>query len=434
MNLNNKINRLTVVSALAASAAATSFSASAGGFAIGTQSGSGTGNAFAGGAAVADDASVVWSNPAGMTALPMGKHMTGALHVLRPSFKFQNTGSSGAFDLPGAGAGGDGGDWAYVPNGFFAMDITPALRFGVAMNVPFGLTTNYDAGWRGQLVSLKSALKTINIQPSIAYKVNDAFSIGAGVSVQKIDAKLTSLAGAAGETTLKADDIGYGFNVGAVFQPSPATRIGLHYRSAIKYDVEGGVTFANPAANAANAVSATAVLKVPDSFSLSAAHALNAKWDVMGDLTWTGWDKLQRLTVVRTTSSAVPFSGGNPLGGAAGTVFSTLEFQWENTWRASVGANYRLNDQVKLRFGVAYDKTPTNDLHRSPRLPDQDRTWIALGVQYKPSRQGTLEIGYAHEFVKDGFVNNGATGASGRLIGHFNSRADILSIQYSHSF
>ncbi len=159
-----------------------------------------------------------------------------------------------------------------------------------------------------------------------AYKVNDAFSIGVDVSVQKIAAKLTNSAGAAGVATLKADDISFGFNVGVVFQPSPATRIGMHYRSAIQYDVEGSVTFSSAAANAANAVSATAALKVPDSFSLSVAHVVKAKWDVMGDLKWTGWDKLQRLTVVRASSSGVPFSGGNLLGGTAATVFNTLEF------------------------------------------------------------------------------------------------------------
>ncbi|HUF81535.1 MAG TPA: outer membrane protein transport protein, partial [Burkholderiales bacterium] len=123
----------------------------AGGFAIGTQSGTGTGNAFAGGAAAAEDASVVWSNPAGMTFLPAGKHVTGALHVLKPSFKFRNQGSTGpVFGAGGAGDGGDGGGWAFVPNGFFAMDINPRLRFGVALNVPFGLKTEYDNGWRGQ--------------------------------------------------------------------------------------------------------------------------------------------------------------------------------------------------------------------------------------------------------------------------------------------
>jgi len=263
------IRKKIVYAAVAAALGAWSASSLAGGFGIGTQSGSGTGNAFAGGAAVADDASVLWSNPAGMTALPTGIQVTTALHVLRPSFKFQNDGSTGAFALPGTGEGGDGGDWAFVPNGFMAMSITPALRVGVALNVPFGLTTNYNAGWRGQLLALKSAIKTINVQPSIAYQVSPAFSIGAGVSVQKIDARLTNFAGAAGVATLTADDIGWGFNIGAAFQPTNATRIGLHYRSAIKYDLKGNVNFSNPAANSANGVTAAASLKVPDSASLS---------------------------------------------------------------------------------------------------------------------------------------------------------------------
>ena len=99
--------------------------AAAGGFGIATQSGSGTGNAFAGGAAAVDDASVAWFNPAGMTFLPAGKQVSGALHALKPSFKFQNAGSTGAFAAPGTGDGGDAGDWAFVPNAFFTMDINP---------------------------------------------------------------------------------------------------------------------------------------------------------------------------------------------------------------------------------------------------------------------------------------------------------------------
>jgi long-chain fatty acid transport protein len=431
MKIFNKIICLSVSAALA------SWSASgvAGGFGIGTQSGSGTGNAFAGGAAVAEDASVVWSNPAGMTALPTGYQITGALHIVKPSFKFSNTGSTGAFLAPGTGEGGDGGDWAYIPNGFFAMSITPALRIGVALNAPFGLTTNFDAGWRGQLVALKSAIKTVNIQPSIAYQVSNAFSVGAGVSVQKIDAKLTNSAGPFGVATLTADDIGFGFNLGAVFQPSPATRVGLHYRSAIKYDLEGNINFDNATTNARNGVGAAASLKVPDSASFSILQKLGSQLEIMGDVTWTGWDKLQELKVVRTTSSAAPLALNNPLGGVAGSTFTILPFEWDNTWRFGLGANYRLNSQTKLRFGVAYDKTPTNDTHRSPRLPDQDRTWVALGVQYKPTKQGTLEVGYAHEFVKDATVNNtSALAPNSRLVGSFKVKADIFSVQYSHAF
>lgn len=252
--------------------------------------------------------------------------------------------------------------------------------------------------------------------------------------MQRIDAKLTNFAGAAGVAELKADDIGFGVNVGAVFQPSTATRIGLHYRSAIKYKLEGDVRFSNPAANAAAGVGAKADLKVPDSVSLSVLQKIGPNLELMGDITWTGWEKLQRLTVVRSSSSAVPQSALNPLGGVAGSTFSTLDFEWDNTWRFGLGANYRLNPQTKLRFGVALDKTPTNDLHRSPRLPDQDRTWVAFGVQYKPSKQGTLEFGYAHEFIKDATVNNSVAGVPGRLVGKFENKADIFSLQYSHAF
>src|SRR5688572_2536097 len=330
----------------------------AGGFGIGTQSGSGVGNAFAGGAAVADDASVVWSNPAGMMLLPSGKQVTGALHMLKPSFKFQNQGSTGVYAAPGTGDGGDGGDWAFVPNGFFTMDINPQWRFGVALNVPFGLKTEYDTGWRGQLTGIKSEIKTININPSVAYKLNDAVSIGGGLSLQKIEAELTSFAGGAGVSTLSADDIGYGFNLGLMAQVSPATRLGLSYRSRIKYGLEGTVTFSGaPAGNG----SIAADLKVPESYSISLFHVLDPKWELMGDITRTGWDSIPQLRIMRTS------------GAGAGTVLSTLVFNWKDTWRYGVGANYKWSDQTKLRFGLALDKTPTNDVDRTPRLPDQDR-------------------------------------------------------------
>jgi long-chain fatty acid transport protein len=395
----------------------------AGGFGIGTQSGSGTGNAFAGGAAAADDASVVWSNPAGMTLLPRGKQITGALHMLKPSFKFQNQGSTGAYAAPGTGDGGDGGGWAFVPNGFFTMDINPQWRFGVALNAPFGLKTEYDTGWRGQLTGIKSEIKTVNINPSVAYQLNDVVSIGGGLSVQKIEAELTGFAGAAGISTLTADDVGYGFNLGLMAQVSPATRLGLSYRSRIKYDLEGTVTFSgNPLGNG----NISADLKVPESFSFSAFHVLNPKWELMGDITRTGWDSVQQLRILRTS------------GPGTGTVLTTLVFNWKDTWRYGVGANYKWSDQTKLRFGLALDKTPTNDVDRTPRLPDQDRTWLAFGVQHRVSKAGVLELGYAHEFIKDARVNNTVPGfppcAAGCLTGSFENKADIFSVQYSHSF
>lgn len=414
--LNRRLSSVAVALALSGTASA----AVAGGFGIGTQSGSGTGNAFAGGAAVSDDASVAWSNPAAMTALPSGSQVTVAGHLLWPSFKFTNTAST----IPpafGTGNGGDAGEFAVVPNAFYTMTINPSLRFGIALNVPFGLATEYDPGWQGQLTALKSEIKTVNINPSLAYKVSDTVSIGGGVSVQKIEAKLSAYTGAAatGNLALDADDIGYGFNLGLFVQATPSTRVGLTYRSTISYGLEGSAIFSGPAGAAANG-QVRADLKVPDSASLSFLTALSPQWELMGDLTYTGWNSVKRLDVIRTS------------GAGAGTTLTSLLFNWDNTWRVGVGANYKLDNQTKLRFGLALDPTPTNDIDRTPRLPDQDRTWLAFGVQYKPSKQGVLEVGYAHEFIKDATVNNATV--AGRLVGSFENKADILSVQYSHSF
>jgi len=187
-----------VTKAAAAALIGASAQAMAGGFAVGTQSGSGTGNAFAGGAAAAEDASTVWYNPAGMSYLPAGKHVAIAGHVVKPSFKFQNAASSGAFAAPGTGDGGDGGDWAFVPQAFFVTDLTPNVTFGAALNVPFGLKTDYDSGWRGQLTALKSEIKSVNLNAAMAYKVSEHFAVGLGISWQKLAAELSSFAGAAG--------------------------------------------------------------------------------------------------------------------------------------------------------------------------------------------------------------------------------------------
>ncbi len=415
-------NPRTVVSlAVGAALAGLASSAVAGGFAIGTQSGSGTGNAFAGGAAAADDASVAWYNPALMTLLP-DRQVAGALHVLKPSFKFQNNGSTSPI---GTGEGGDGGDWAFVPNGFFTIAINPSLSFGLALNVPFGLKTEYESGWRGQFTALKSEIKTININPSVAYKINNMVSIGGGVSVQRIEAELTNSAGGAGISTLSADDIGYGYNLGLMIQASPTTRIGAHYRSKIKYQLEGTVGFS--VAGVANG-DVRADLEVPDSASLSVFQTLG-NLELMGDITWTGWSSVKQLEVIRT-STATTLPG---LPGASGSTLSTLPLNWDDTWHYAIGANYKLNPQTKLRVGVALDKTPTNDVDRTSRLPDQDRTWLAFGVQFKPTKTSILDVGYAHEFIKDANINN-SQGAAGQLTGTFKNKADILSVQYSLSF
>jgi len=389
--------------------------AGAGGLGIGTQSGSGTGNAFAGGAASAEDASTVWYNPAGMARLA-GTNAAVVMHVIKPSFKFSDRGST----LPvGTGEGGDGGDWALVPQAFISHALNDKLSVGFAFNVPFGLATEYDAGWRGEPIAKKSELKTYNFNLGLAYKLSDTVSIGGGISYQRADLLFNTVPNAAfgvGLSEVSLDDNAFGANIGILFEPAAGTRIGVHYRSAVKYSLTG--TISAPVAAGGNGP-ASATVKTPDSISISFLTSLNPKWELMGDVTWTGWSKLKELRVDRPT--------GN---------FTILPFNWTDTWRLSLGANFRVNEAWKLRFGVAYDETPSNDVDRSPKVPDQDRKWVAIGAQYKVSKAGTLDVGYAHEFIKDATVNNARSPllGGGRLFGQFSNKADIISVQYSHAF
>ena len=111
--------------------------AQASAFALAEQGVSGLGNAYAGAAAVAEDASTVWWNPAGMSRLSRGKHLLFGGHLIVPSTKFNNRASAPAAQL-GTGNGGDAGDPAFVPNLFFAMDLNPSWSFGVPRRRPGG--------------------------------------------------------------------------------------------------------------------------------------------------------------------------------------------------------------------------------------------------------------------------------------------------------
>jgi len=446
-------------------------SAAASGFALIEQSGSGLGNAYAGGAASAEDASTIFYNPAGMSRLG-GSQMVVAANAIRPSAKFSNGSSVTASLQTLGGNGGDAGDWALVPNAYFMMEVNPQTRIGLGINGPFGLQTEYDTTWMGRFQAVKSKIETINLNPSISYQASDSFSIGAGLNYQHIKGDLSSAvnfaggvysavfgatasaaaAGAAataaiaagqgeGTSVINGSDSAWGYNLGMLFNVSPQTRLGLAYRSTIKYTLTGSASFsANrpsaavltpvvgagaAAAVAAGVAAATAdgavnlPIKMPDTFSASVFHQLNDKWDIMADATRTGWSVLQQLKIDRTT----------------GTNLTTVPENWRDTWRVSVGANHHYNEKWTARVGLAYDQTPTSDTFRTARIPDENRTWLALGGQYKPSRESAVNFGYAHLFVNDASIaDNQSAAGKGSLVGSYKNSVDILSMQYTRSF
>ena len=174
-----------------------------------------------------------------------------AVNAIGPSAEFSNSGGSTApLGLPSPGSnGGDAGGWAAVPNAYLTLQLAPRLWFGVGLSVPFGLKTEYDQGWVGRFQSQKSEIKTIDINPSVAFKVNDALSLGAGLSYQraevKVDRSVILAVPFESRARIDIDDAQWGFNLGVLVNLSPTTRIGLTYRSAMDYDLTGNITFTN---------------------------------------------------------------------------------------------------------------------------------------------------------------------------------------------
>ena len=133
-----------------------------------------------------------------------------------------------------------------------------------------------------------------------------------------------------------------------------------------------------------------AEVKLPDSFSIALSHSMD-RWQFLADYTWTGWDSIQDLSIYRRAPRAA--------------ACSSTPLNFKNSWRAGLGVNYQLNPEWKLRGGIAYDTTPVQDAYRTPRLPDQDRTWLSIGAQWTVSKQLAIDFGYAYLFVRDGSSN-----------------------------
>lgn len=389
-------------------------------FALAEQGVSGLGNSYAGAAAVAEDASTVWWNPAGMSRLPRGKHLLLGGHVIVPSTKFSNRASTPTL---GTNNGGDAGDTALVPNLFYAMDFNPSWSFGVGVNVPFGLATEYDPNWIGRFQGIKSEVKTLNINPSVSYRLSERASLGFGLSYQRgeIDLLTATPPPVAGQNSTSVDGDAWGFNIGALFDITPATRAGIHYRSSLDYEMDGSTSFTNATLTALRAGNVKLDLETPATLSFSVAHRVSDRLELLGDVTWTEWSKIDRLPLMLTSGN----SAGQPL--------DTLTFNFDDTWRVAVGANYKWNGPWTLRAGVAFDQSPVpNAETRSVRLPDNDRYWFSLGASYQASRNSRFDVGYAYIHIKDATINN--TAATGTVNGVYEAYVNILSVQYQHSF
>lgn len=256
-----------------------------------------------------------------------GNQVVAGMHIVAPSFDFDDEGSSNAFGPVGDRNSNDGGRVAYVPNFYYVHSLSDDTKLGIGINAPFGLATKYENDWSGKYQAIESEIVTINVNPSIAWKATPALSLGFGINIQYIEATLNNkidfqsicgnvspLVPCAGSSNdahaqLEADDVSFGYNFGALYDLSDKTRIGFSYRAEIQHDLEGDADFRVPSAVSGDPVvgaglsaafadtSLDAAADLPASASISIHHQMDKKRAVIADITWVGWSSVPELVV-----------------------------------------------------------------------------------------------------------------------------------------
>jgi long-chain fatty acid transport protein len=405
--------------------------ANAGGLAVREQSAYGQGSSFAGIAAGGDLSGMFW-NPAVMTQFAGIQSSTSTSAIFPYA---SNSPTAGNYVGPPYALGGTSntGDAALVPSSYFSYQLNPNLWLGMSVNSPFGLSVNFPELWAGRdYAAGTSNLTSYNATPSVAYRINDWISVGAGVQIQyakmAFEHGLTAgpvpsppfpitAFGPVGDAYLSANGWGYGFTAGITLTPTPATTIGLGYRSEINQKFSG--TLAVPALSLLSPASLT--VNAPGILSLGVRQRIDPRWTLLGTVEWTNWSRIGTSVI-----------SGPPLKPAAAL---NLPFQYQDGWLFSVGAEYMASDRLTLRTGVGYEISPVTDQVRTPLIPDNDRFWASVGASWKIGMGLTADLAYSHLFVRSTPINISGPGnpwfaTTGGItyIGSVESHVDILSI------
>jgi long-chain fatty acid transport protein len=408
------------------------------GFQLRENSAAALGNAFAGAAASAEDASIVANNPAGMTGLS-GNQVSGDLGIVIPSAVFSGTGSNAMHQPIIGDNGGDAGGAQPVPAVYGVFDASPDVKLGLALTAPFGLKTQYSSTWVGRYQAIKSDLETIDINPNIAYRVTEWLSVGGGPAIQHASAELTSAINSTsvahlsnpllpagfslpdGHVRVTGETLSVGYNVGILAQILPGTRFGASYRSPVGHRIEGTAALNVPVPLAADprflSTPVQTDLKVPDIVSLAASHQISPDLTLLAEVQWTNWSVVKNLRVERPDGSAL----------------MDQPEQWRGTWFASIGISYYPAPNWIIRSGFAFDPTPVRNQFRTASIPDADRYWLAVGLGHQWTADLRFDAAYVH-ILGGGAPINDISQTGDLLAGRYSDHSDIVSLSATFRF
>ncbi len=405
------------------------------------------GRAYAGGGAAPHDVSVVANNPAAMAWF---KHS--AVQVDATAIDFSANFHGSATDALGqpisGGNGGNAGGTIPVPAFFYLRPINDQWAVGVGVSAPFGFKTSYDPTWVGRYSAVFSQFKTVDATFSVSYRLNDQFSLGASAILQRTSADLSSAVNfgtilasppfnlaptfmpqsADGLAEITGHNYKWGWQVGATWKPTPQDTFGLLYHAKIAQTLHGTAFFSVPASVQTVFAAAqlplfqntpgSAAFTTPAYVNLSYWHQFNDRFSLGAEVDWTQWSVFKNLTI-NYANPAQPSS--------------TEVFNWKNSHYISVGGDYHLSHALTLRAGVGYDTTPTTLATRDPRVPDANRTWLSLGLGYRPVADFTINVGYAHLFVSNATIHSESPTLD-LVTGYYKNSANLLAASATYRF
>lgn len=399
-------------------------------------------------AAEAADASVLFYNPAGITRLT-GTNISGGLAVVIPNIELSDINAT-ALSRTGNHKpiyGGDGNkptSAVWVPQFYLSHQLDEQWFLGLAIDVPFGDKTNFQPEWMGRYNGTKLELMTVAINPSVAFKLDDHWSFGAGITAEYMDATFhkkirspttlfTPRPTPSGDNQLRyeGDDWGYGYNLGATLAVDETLRFGAAYRSSIEQNLTGDMSlqYSSAIPSAYNPLSGQTVkhngkveIKTPDSFALNFYKQLNNELALTGDWTYTWHSRFHELTL---NSLAIPASHQHE---------ATINQDWQNTNRLSLGMSYQIMEPLKWRAGVAYDESPVPSAkERIANLPDSDRTWLSTGFNYAFSEKLSMDVAYTYVMFEDSKIDYTETDSFTNLKADVKTHANLLGVQLNYA-
>jgi long-chain fatty acid transport protein len=404
---------LSCAVALAAGMAVTP--ANAGGiilYEVGTED---LGLASAGYTARAQDASTVFTNPAGMTRLE-GSQATLGGQVLYGDVAF--TVGQGTSPALGGGSGGYPIGWFPGGGAFYSYSVSPDLKLGFAATGNFGLALDYDNDWVGRYYVQEGTLIGVSFLPSIAFRVNPQVSVGASVNLMygklRTQVAINNITGPDGQLLLNTHEWGYGANLGILYEPSRTTRFGLTWNSQVDLDFSAPTQWSGLAPGLRTILADRGLLnttldlgvKVPQGLNGSFFHQVDSRWAVLGSVGWQQWSKFGYFEV--GINSNDPRS-------------VTQDLDFKDTWHVALGAQYQMDSAWRLDFGVAYDSGFQDASNISPMLPADSAWRFGIGGQKQESR--TFSWGWAAEYAYGGTLDVNKTGSQPVALG---GRGDLV--------